>query len=127
MSRRRKKDNKLVLRSPRDNRSPKRMQKRRSPRTKKPSKTSKTTLLIMIIALVAFVIGAGIGISMALDDSSEDNNKVEFENVTVEMTTNLNDKNNTTVDIFDDEKDDIDFNDKYDVEEYNLTNNTLSY
>ncbi|MDO5859908.1 hypothetical protein [Methanobrevibacter sp.] len=121
MSRRRKND-KRVLRSPRDNRPPRHMQKRRSPRTKKASKASKTTMAIMVIALVAFVIGAGIGISMALDDSSDDD-KVEFENVTVEMTTNLN---NTTVD-YDDKVDDIDFNNQEDIQEFNLTNVTLSY
>lgn len=123
MSRRRKKDNRRVLRSPRDNRPPRHMQKRRSPNTKNTAKASKTTMILMVIALVAFVIGAGIGVSMALGDSSGDNKKVEYENVTVEMTTNLND---TAVD-YDGELDGIDYNNKNDIKQYNLTNVTMSY
>ena len=125
MSRRRKKNKRMVLKSPRDNRHPRHMQQRRLPKVKA-GKTSKTTMLLMIIALVGFVVGAGIGISMALgDSSSSDSGEVQFENVTVEMTTDLN---NTTSDIYDEELDDIDYNNKEDISQYNLTfNNNISY
>lgn len=72
---------------------------------KKKKKRSGKTVLIMIIALVAFIVGAGIGISMSFDDGSADN-ATHIENVTVEMTTNLND---TEAVIFD-EADDVDYN-----------------
>ena len=74
---------------------------------KRQSQTSKTTMLIVILALVAFVAGAGVGVSMALgvfDDGSDDS--VQVENVTVKMTTNLNQSN----DISFDEADHVDYN-----------------
>jgi hypothetical protein len=118
---RRKKDDKRVLRSgngrnnnskrirrknrrlipKRDNRDS--YPRNRRPRTKK--KRDRKLVFIMIIALVAFVIGAGIGITLSFDDGGDSDLKVE--NVTKEMTTNLN---NTTPVYFDPDVDDIDFN-----------------
>jgi hypothetical protein len=61
-------------------------------------------MFLVIIALVAFVIGAGIGVSLSFDDGSDD--QPHFENVTEEMTKNVN---NSSV-VFDKEVDDIDYN-----------------
>lgn len=61
-------------------------------------------MLLVILALVAFVIGAGMGVSLSFDDGSDD--QPHFENVTKEMTKNVN---NTTV-TFDKEVDGIDYN-----------------
>ncbi len=74
----------------------------------------------MIIALVAFIAGAGFGISLSLDDGSDEPQVV---NVTKEMTTNLN---NTTPVVYDEELDDIDFNDNETLAEFNITE-TPSY
>lgn len=93
---------------------------------KKESKTSKTTILIIILALVAFVAGAGAGVSMALgvfEDNATDDG-VQVQNVTVEMTSNLNKSNFS---LYDYEYDGIDYNNRDDVVEYNLTNNTVVY
>lgn len=73
-------------------------------RPKHQRKSSGTLMLIVIIALVAFVIGAGIGVSLSFDDGSSDQPK--FENVTDEMTKNVN---NSTV-VYDIETDKIDYN-----------------
>lgn len=73
-------------------------------------------LLVIIVALAAFVIGAGIGISLSFDDGQDDG--PHFENVTKEMTTNLND---TEPIVFDEEADDIDFNDNETLTELNVT------
>ena len=70
--------------------------------SRKPRKTSKNTMILIIIALIAFVVGAGIGISMAIGGSD----------------------NNTVVD---DGVYNIDYNNAEDVIEYNLTNNSKSY
>ena len=128
--RRRKQEDKRVLKS-RYSQPPKQKRRirnksrnRNSYKPKKQSKTSKTTMLIIVLALIAFVVGAGVGVSMALgvfDDSDDDS--VHVENVTVKMTHNV--KGNHTDIIYDDEK--IDYNSPEDVEEYNLTNNTLRY
>jgi hypothetical protein len=146
----RKKDDKRVLKSPKGNnaRNNKRIRRRNNPphqnnkrfgrnnprnndkihrrnsygSPKKQNKTSKTTMLIMIVALLAFVIGAGAGVSMALGGGNNDT--PQYENVTVEMTTHLN---NTDEVYFDEEADHIDFNNKEDVNQYNLTNLTVSY
>ena len=91
-------------------------------RAPKQNKTSKATLILMIVALLAFVIGAGAGISMAL--GSDDDSEPHYENVTVEMTTHLN---NTSVVIYDEEVDHIDFNSAEDRVEHNLTKETVSY
>ena len=147
----RKKEDKRVLRSPRDSnaRNNKRIRRRNSnppqnnhklrrkhnPRNndkirnrnsygaaKKQNKTSKTTLIIMIIALLAFVVGAGAGVTMAL--GSDHNDTPQYENVTVEMTTHLNNSDGV---YFDEIEDHIDFNSKEDVSQYNLTNQTVTY
>lgn len=95
--------------------------------SRKPRKTSKNTMILIIIALIAFVVGAGIGISMAIGGS--DNNTVvddgvTFVNVTDEMTSNLNGSGKVFVD---DGVYNIDYNNAEDVIEYNLTNNSKSY
>lgn len=74
----------------------------RNPRRKKKRDTK--FVLMMIIILVAFVIGAGIGVLFSFDDGSDD--APHIENVTKEMTTNLND----TPKVVFDENDDVDFN-----------------
>lgn len=116
---RRKKDDKRVL-IPRNNRPPAHQRQRRSRNTRnrgaRKKKTNGITLFLMIIALVAFVIGAGVGISLSLDDGSDDG--PHFENVTKEMTTNLNDAEPI---YFDEEEDNIDFNDEYELSELNVT------
>lgn len=68
-------------------------------------KRSGKTVLVVIIALVAFIIGSGIGITLSLDDGSADNT-THIENVTVEMTSNLNDSNSVIYN----ESDQIDYN-----------------
>ena len=65
-----------------------------------PPKDDKITVVFMIIALIAFCIGAGIGVSMSISDDGggAENNTTHVENVTEEMTTNLdNSDNNDTV------------------------------
>jgi len=62
-------------------------------------------MIVMIVALIAFVIGAGIGVSLSFDDGNDD--QPQFENVTKEMTTGLNDTEQV---YFDKEVDDVDFN-----------------
>ena len=47
-------------------------------------------VLILIFVLVAFIVGAGIGVTMGLDGGNNDKNETHIKNVTVEMTTNLN-------------------------------------
>ena len=113
---RRKKDNKRVLVSPRDTRrqNQKRQMRRNPPKKKK--KSSGITLFLMIFALLAFVIGAGIGISLSFDDGHDDG--PHFENVTKEMTTNLND---TEPIYYEKDVDDLDFNDNQTLEEFNVT------
>lgn len=61
-------------------------------------------MFLVILALVAFVIGAGMGVSLSFDDGSD--SQPHFENVTKEMTKNVN---NSSV-IFDKEVDDVDYN-----------------
>jgi hypothetical protein len=116
---RRKKDDKRVLRSGngRQNTSKRkfgrsrnkfnnRQSMPRNPRNRRPKKQRKssgTLMFLVIIALVAFVIGAGIGVSLSFDDGSD---KPHFENVTEEMTKNVN---NSSV-VYDMEVDDIDYN-----------------
>lgn len=65
--------------------------------------------LIMILALIAFVIGSAIGISVSIDNQENhtaENNTTHYENVTVEMTSNLKNK---TVE-FDTVQDSVDYN-----------------
>lgn len=116
---RRKKDDKRVLISPRENRKKtSRRQKRMKPthNTRNNHKRSGRTVFLMILALLAFVIGAGIGISMSFDDGSDDG--PHWVNVTKEMTTNLND---TEPVYYDSEVDDVDFNSNDTLTDYNIT------
>ena len=130
--RRRKEKDKRVLKS-RYNQPPK--QKRRIRNNswnrnyygpKRQSKTSKTTMFLIILALIAFVVGAGAGVSMALG-SFDDKNATEgvhVENVTVEMTSNLNKKN---ISVYDYEYEGRDYNNQADIAQYNLTNYSVPY
>lgn len=120
---RRKKDDKRVLVSPRDNRQKtSRRQRRMKPRnnTRNKNKRSGLTVFLMILALAAFVIGAGIGISMSFDDGNDDG--PHWVNVTKEMTTNLND---TEPVYYDSEADDIDFNSNQTLTELNISADEL--
>ncbi|MBQ2665628.1 MAG: hypothetical protein IJF99_02465 [Methanobrevibacter sp.] len=72
---------------------------------KKKRKANKTLVFLMVFALIAFVIGAGIGVSLSLDDGSDDG--PHYENVTDEMTSNLNQSDQV---IFDEDVDRVDFN-----------------
>lgn len=93
---------------------------------KKQKKRSRKTVLLVILVLFAFIVGAGIGILLSFDDGTEDvKNETHYENVTVEMTTNLN-KSKAVV--FD-ESDRVDFNQNktsqiLDVEKNPYYNNT---
>ena len=63
-------------------------------------------MIVVIIALISFVIGAGIGVSLSFEDQSADEGP-HFENVTKEMTSNLNE----TEDVYYDKSTDaVDFN-----------------
>lgn len=128
--RKRNEDDKRVLRgrpnNNRNNNKP-RIQRRRNQslpvrQKRKRGKTNKTMLILMIIALVAFVIGAGVGVSLSFEEDSADESP-EYENVTVEMTSNLNE----TEPIYFDEEDDVDYNNITDIVELNLTNQTVNY
>ena len=117
---RRKEDDKRVLRAGngRDTRSSRRNKKRSfgfsnnrpsAPRTrpKKQKKRSARTVFIMIMVLLAFVIGAGIGVMFSFDKGTEEaDNETHIENVTVEMTSNLNETEEVTFD----EADAVDYN-----------------
>ena len=116
---RRKKDDKRVLRrgngsdNKRNRRTPHMGIKNRNKgpnknrnRVKKQKKRSGKTVLLMIFVLIAFIVGAGAGILLSFDDGSDDVNETHVENVTVEMTTNLNDTDNI---VFED-ADHVDFN-----------------
>ena len=125
---RRKKDDKRVLVSPRDNRNANKRQKIRRNRNKrirnannynntsKKSKTSKITMFLMIFALLAFVVGAGLGIFWNLEDNNHD--APHWINVTEEMTTNLND---TEPVYYDASVDNVDYNNNQELEELNVT------
>lgn len=78
-------------------------------------KRSKLTLFLMILAIIGFVVGAGIGVSLSFDDGDDG---PHIENVTKEMTTNLNETPDFS---YDKEVDAVDFNSNQDVEEFNLT------
>lgn len=77
-------------------------------------------VLILIFVLVAFIVGAGIGVTMGLDDGNNDKNETYIKNVTVEMTTNLNETDDAVY--YDKEIDGVDFNNKEEVA--NLLNNS---
>lgn len=62
----------------------------------------------MILVLLAFIVGAGAGILLSFDDGTVDGeNETHYENVTVEMTTNVNE---SKVVVFDNDMDHVDFN-----------------
>lgn len=133
MARRRKNDKRVLTGRPNNKKSNnKRFKIKRSPsqpvpvrQKKRKKQRSGKTVALMILILIAFVVGAGIGITLALDDGSSDDNSTHFENVTKEMTTNLND---TTPVYFDKSTDDVDYNNKNDLAKLNLTNETsVSY
>lgn len=76
---------------------------------KEPKTHSKTTVLLLILALVAFIIGAGAGVSLSLDDGQS--HEPHYQNVTVEMTKNVtNHTNNTNPVIYDQDVDNVDYN-----------------
>ena len=141
--RRRKKDNRPMLRrgngreNKRNRRTPNFSLKNRhnndnryAPRAhnnyKKQKKRSRKTVLLVILVLFAFIVGAGIGILLSFDDGTEDvKNETHYENVTVEMTTNLNKSKGVVFD----ESDRVDFNQNktsqiLDVEKNPYYNNT---
>lgn len=74
-------------------------------RVRKKKKANKTLVFLMVLALVAFVIGAGIGVSLSLDDGVDDG--PQYENVTKEMTSNLNQSDQV---VYDEDYDRIDYN-----------------
>jgi hypothetical protein len=63
---------------------------------------------------------------MDLEYSSNETtvNGETFEYVTVEMTSNVN---NSTINVYDEKLDNIDYNNKDDIAKYNLTTNAVSY
>ncbi len=75
-------------------------------RNRKPKKRSRKTVLLMILVLVAFIIGAGIGVMLSFDNGNSEENETHIENVTVEMTTHLNE----TKEVVFDESDAVDYN-----------------
>lgn len=93
---------------------------------KKQKKRSRKTVLLVILVLFAFIVGAGIGILLSFDDGTGDvKNETHYENVTVEMTTNLNKSKGVVFD----ESDRVDFNQNktsqiLDVEKNPYYNNT---
>lgn len=126
---RRKKEDKRVLVSPRDNRKNankrQKILRNRNKRIKnannynnnaKKSKTSKLTLFLMIFALLAFVVGAGLGILWNFEDTNKE--VPNWINVTEEMTTNLND---TEPVYYDASLDNVDYNSNKTLEELNVT------
>lgn len=121
---RRKKDDKRVLFSPTKNNRRNISNKRkinlpqiqnRPRRQRRQSKWGNATVFLIILALVAFVVGAGIGVSLSLDKGDEG---PHWQNVTDEMTTNLNDTDNIT---YDKELDNVDFNNNQTLTELNVT------
>ena len=76
-------------------------------------------ILLLVIALAAFVIGAGCGVFMEFEQSN--NSTPEYENVTVEMTTNLNE---TPDFYYDKDLDGVDYNNQEDLNKLNITNET---
>ena len=77
--------------------------------------------LIMILALIAFVVGSAIGISVSMNEQDnatvDSNNTTHVENVTVEMTSNLNNKQPVE---FDYETDYVDYNENYTNQQTNI-------
>lgn len=116
---RRKKDDKRVLRSGngRKQRSGRRIRRnrntapfpphnrnRRNPH-KARKKVSNKVMFLVIFALIAFIIGAGVGVSLSFNEGHTE--KPEFENVTEEMTSDLNQTDQV---YYDRSVDEIDYN-----------------
>ena len=123
---RRKKDDKRVLRAgngrnnKRNRRTPNLSFKRKNnngprnrntmpyQRVKKQKKRNRKTVLLMILVLLAFVIGAGMGVLMSFDKEAADNStETQIENVTVQMTSHLNESNDLG---YDEYYDQVDYN-----------------
>ena len=87
---------------------------RRNDNYNKQKKGGGKTVLVMIIILLAFIIGASAGVFMSFESTNNDttNNTTHIENVTVEMTTNLN----KTDDVVFDESDAVDYNENQSAE-----------
>ena len=115
----------MKIRRGNDNKLKNRPVMRRNPHTgraRKKRKSSKTLMAVMIIALVAFVIGAGIGVSLSFDNGDADEGP-HYENVTKEMTSNLNDTEQV---YFEKNVDDVDYNENTTSQlnvEYQYSNN----
>ena len=115
----------MKIRRGNDNKLKNRPVMRRNPHTgraRKKRKASKTLMAVMIIALVAFVIGAGIGVSLSFDNGDADEGP-HYENVTKEMTSNLNDTEQV---YFEKNVDDVDYNENTTSQlnvEYQYSNN----
>ncbi|WP_407408862.1 hypothetical protein [Methanobrevibacter sp.] len=92
-------------------------------RNKKPKKRSRKTVLLMILVLVAFIIGAGIGVMLSFDNGNSGENETHVENVTVEMTTHLNE----TKEVVFDESDAVDFNENQSSEILGAEDNPYYY
>ena len=119
---RRKKDDKRVLRSGngrnqssgrkirRRNKNRQRISNRQpmnNRRKRQKRKSNRSLVLVMIMVLMAFVIGAGIGVTLSLDNGDDADDGPHFENVTKEMTKDLNDTEEV---YFEKNVDDVDYN-----------------
>ena len=116
---RRKKDDKRVLRSGngRKQRSGRRIRRNRNTAPFSPhnrnrhnphkarKKVSNKVMFLVIFALIAFIIGAGVGVSLSFNEGHTE--KPEFENVTEEMTSDLNQTDQV---YYDRSVDEIDYN-----------------
>ena len=70
-------------------------------------KTNSKTVFLIILILLAFIIGVGAGVLMSFEKDKPVNNTTKIENVTVEMTSNLDNRSDQ---IIFDESDQIDYN-----------------
>ena len=80
--------------------------------------------ILMVFALIAFVIGSAVGImtSMGEHEVVNDTNTSHVENVTVEMTSNLSEVNDT---VYDERLDAVDYNDPSTLQEEALQEEAL--
>ncbi len=77
------------------------------------NKPNKTALILIVIALIAFVIGAGIGVSMALGGHEDADSAPQPTNVTDQMTSHVNHSNVNTSNY------DYDYDDSYGYDDSN--------
>ncbi|WP_296788759.1 hypothetical protein [uncultured Methanobrevibacter sp.] len=91
-----------------------RQDSRRNNKYNRQKKGGGKTVLVMIIILLAFIIGASAGVFMSFESTNNDtaNNTTHIENVTVEMTTNLNKSDGVVFD----ESDEVDYNENQSAE-----------